>query len=143
MNAERFRTVMNAVDDDLLEQAVRPAGKRPVRIHRFAALAACLCIVVGLFWSRMTPHTLTEEDLLDAGYVLNLPEGTGYVTDLGMTGPVRSVLGIRPEQSMETFLGGLPGRYQVAPGPCKLQGVVFTLATDTGLCVGVEQIDIR
>jgi len=71
------------------------------------------------------------------------PKGTGYVTDLGMTGPVRSVLGIRPEQSIETFLGGLPGRYQVASGPCKLQGAVFTLDTDTGLCVGVEQIDIR
>ena len=87
MNAERFRTVMNAVDDDLLEQAVRPAGKRPVRIHRFVAVAACLCIVVGLFWSRMTPHTLTEEDLLDAGYVLNLPEGAKNVVyalvDLG------------------------------------------------------------
>ena len=53
-----------------------------------------------------------------------LPKGTGYVTDLGMTGPVNSVLGIRPQQSIETFLGGLPGRYQVADGPCKMQGVV-------------------
>ena len=71
------------------------------------------------------------------------PKGTGYITDLGMTGPVESVLGIRPEQSMETFLGGLPGRYRVAGGPCKMEGAIFTLESNTGLCVAVERIDIR
>ena len=71
------------------------------------------------------------------------PKGTGYITDLGMTGPVESVLGIRPEQSVETFLGGLPGRYRVAGGACKMEGAIFTLESDTGLCVAVERIDIR
>lgn len=37
------------------------------------------------------------------------PKGTGYLTDLGMTGAVESVLGIQPQQSVEMFLGGLPG----------------------------------
>lgn len=72
-----------------------------------------------------------------------LPRGTGYLTDLGMTGPVTSVLGIRPEQSIEMFLGGLPGRFQVAEGPCKMQGAVFSLDSESGLCTAVEQIDIR
>ena len=72
-----------------------------------------------------------------------LPKGTGYLTDLGMTGPVTSVLGIRPEQSVEMFLGGLPGRYQVAPGPGKMQGAVFSLDSENGLCLDVEQVDIR
>ena len=71
------------------------------------------------------------------------PKGTGYITDLGMTGPIESVLGIRPEQSVETFLGGLPGRYRVAGGPCKMQCAIFTLDSDTGLCTGVERLDIR
>lgn len=71
------------------------------------------------------------------------PKGTGYITDLGMTGPVRSVLGVRPEQSVETFLGGLPGRYQTAEGACKLQGAVFSLDSATGLCVAVERVDVR
>ena len=71
------------------------------------------------------------------------PQGTGYVTDLGMTGPDRSVLGIRPEQSVEFFLGGLPGRYQAADGPCTAQGCVFTLSSDTGLCTAVERITIK
>ena len=54
-----------------------------------------------------------------------------------------SVLGIEPEQSIETFLGGLPGRYRPAEGPCKMQGCVFTVETTTGKCLGVERIDIR
>ena len=70
------------------------------------------------------------------------PKGTGYITDLGMTGPRESVLGIRPEQSVEFFLGGLPGRYRTAEGACKLQGAIFTLDSGTGLCVGVERIEV-
>ena len=71
------------------------------------------------------------------------PKGTGYITDLGMTGPIESVLGVDPRQSVESFLGGLPGRYKPAEGPCKLQGAVFTLDGNTGLCLGVERIEIR
>ena len=70
------------------------------------------------------------------------PKGTGYITDLGMTGPRESVLGIRPEQSVEFCLGGLPGRYRTAEGACKLQGAIFTLDSGTGLCVGVERIEV-
>lgn len=51
-----------------------------------------------------------------------LPQGTGYITDLGMTGPKQSVIGIRPELSIEKFRGGLYSRYQAADGPCCLSG---------------------
>ena len=90
---------------------------------------------VSALWGTHT-HVATAD-----GQVL--PQGTGYQTDLGMTGPIRSVLGILPEQSVETFLGGLPGRYQVADGPCKLCGAVFTLDTGTGLCTEVERLEVR
>ena len=90
---------------------------------------------VSALWGTHTHVPTADEHVMDGG--------TGYITDLGMTGPVRSVLGIRPEQSIETFLGGLPGRYQVAEDPCRMQGAVFTLNTETGLCEQVERIDIR
>ena len=87
----------------------------------------------------------------DAGVVIKeptadeevFPKGTGYISDLGMTGPVRGVIGVEPQQSIEGFLGGLPGRYRAAEGPCKLQGAVFTLDDATGLCTAVERIDVR
>ena len=71
-----------------------------------------------------------------------LPKGTGFVSDLGMTGPAVSVLGIKPEQSVNLFLGGLPQRYEPAPGPGKLNSVLFTVDTDTRRCVSVERCDL-
>jgi len=71
-----------------------------------------------------------------------LPKGTGYVTDLGMTGPMHSVLGIRPELSIEKFRGGLYQRYQWANGPTKMEAVLFTIDTQTGLCLKTERMDL-
>ena len=51
-----------------------------------------------------------------------LPKGTGYVTDLGMTGPRYSVLGIKPELSIAKFRGDLTERYRWAEGETKLEG---------------------
>ena len=70
-----------------------------------------------------------------------LPKGTGYVTDLGMTGPRESVLGIRPELSIAKFRGDLPERYRWADGPTKLEGVLFTLDSATGKCLRAERVD--
>ena len=67
--------------------------------------------------------------------------GTGYVTDLGMTGPRESVLGIRPELSIAKFRGDLTERYRWADGPTKLEGVLFTLDASTGKCLRAERID--
>ena len=71
-----------------------------------------------------------------------LPKGTGYVTDLGMTGPKHSVLGIQPHLSIAKFRGDLTGRYRWAEGPTKLEAVLFTIDTETGLCRHVERVDI-
>ena len=90
---------------------------------------------VSAVWGTHT-HVQTSDGAV-------FPAGTGYITDLGMTGPIASVLGVRIQQSVESFLGGLPGRYQSADGPCKAQGCLFTLDSATGLCTAVEPVDIR
>ena len=71
-----------------------------------------------------------------------LPNGTGYVTDLGMTGPVHSVLGIRPELSISKFRGELTSRYQWANGPTKMEAVLFTIDSVTGHCRKAERVDL-
>ena len=71
-----------------------------------------------------------------------LPKGTGFVTDLGMTGPADSVLGMKSSQAINRFLGGLPMRFEPAEGPCKLEGAVFAIDTATGRCQSVKRIDI-
>ena len=72
-----------------------------------------------------------------------LPKGTGFVTDLGMAGPIHSVLGIRPNQAINRFLGGLPQRFESAEGPCKIDAVRFSVDTATGRCTAVDRVDVR
>ncbi len=69
-----------------------------------------------------------------------LPKGTGYITDLGMTGPKDSVIGIQPELSIEKFRGGVYRPYKAAEGECVLSGAVFTVDTETGRCTEVRRI---
>ena len=83
--------------------------------------------------------THTHVPTADAGV---LPRGTGYVTDLGMTGPKNSVLGVRPEQSIAMFRGDLTSRYQWATGATKLEAVLFTIDSATGLCRQAERVDL-
>ena len=71
-----------------------------------------------------------------------LPKGTGYVTDLGMTGPKYSVLGIRPDLSIAKFRGDLPERYRWAEGETKMEAVLFTIDSATGLCKMAERVSL-
>ena len=71
-----------------------------------------------------------------------LPKGTGYITDLGMTGPRHSVLGIQPKLSIAKFRGDLTERYRWAEGETKLEAVLFTIDTATGLCRKAERVDL-
>lgn len=70
-----------------------------------------------------------------------LPKGTGYVTDLGMTGPKESVLGIRPELSIAKFRGDLTERYRWADGTTKMEAALFTIDAATGKCLKAERVD--
>ena len=72
-----------------------------------------------------------------------LPKGTGYISDLGMTGAVHSVLGIDPEQSIGKFMGDPPRRYESAKGPSKLEGCVFEIDSDTGRCLKAEGVRLK
>ena len=128
-----------AAADKLLREGEKPTFTL-IDFHAEAtseklALAYHLDGRVSALWGTHT-HVPTADERV-------FPKGTGYITDLGMTGPIESVLGVRPEQSVEAFLGGLPGRYRPADGPCKAQGCIFTLDDATGLCTAVERVDIR
>jgi metallophosphoesterase (TIGR00282 family) len=56
-----------------------------------------------------------------------MPEGTAYITDLGMTGPVISILGMEKEPIIQKFLNGRPARFEVAGGSAQIQGVILSL----------------
>lgn len=71
------------------------------------------------------------------------PKGTGYISDLGMTGPKWSVLGVCKEQSIAMFRGDLTSRFVPAPGPCVMQGALFDIDEQTGGCRAVTRIEVE
>jgi len=69
-----------------------------------------------------------------------LPHGSGFISDLGMTGSAESVLGVRYEQSVAFFRGDLPGRFESADQDLRIQGALFEI-DQQGKCTSVSLID--
>ena len=71
-----------------------------------------------------------------------LPKGTAYITDLGLTGPVDSVIGVEPELALARFLSGMPNRFEPAKGPAMLQGAVIRIDPETGRGLSIERLRV-
>jgi metallophosphoesterase (TIGR00282 family) len=69
-----------------------------------------------------------------------LPRGTGYVSDLGMTGPIDSVIGFAPETVLPRFLNGLPTRFAVGSGPVVLNALLIDVDPHSGRTHSLERI---
>lgn len=69
-----------------------------------------------------------------------LPRGSGYITDLGMTGPVDGVIGSDAESVIERFRTKMPTRFKVAEGRIEAEGAIFTLDENTKKITSVKRI---
>jgi calcineurin-like phosphoesterase len=69
-----------------------------------------------------------------------LTGGTAYISDVGMTGPADSVIGMLTEVAMERFLMGMPRRYEVGEGPVILNAVVIDVDETTGTSRRIERV---
>jgi hypothetical protein len=72
-----------------------------------------------------------------------LPKGTGYITDVGMTGTIHSVLGVKTEIIIEKFKTKLPQRFDLASGDCKMECIIFDIDDKTGSCTDCEALRIE
>ena len=80
-------------------------------------------------------HVQTADDQI-------LPKGTAYVTDIGMTGPLHSVIGVKKELAIEKFLTGMPRRFEVASGPSVFCAVLLELDARLGKALSIERFRI-
>lgn len=80
-------------------------------------------------------HTQTADEMI-------LQNGTGYITDIGMTGPRKSVIGMDVDASLKRFVTSLPERYKIASGECKLNAVVFEINDENNKTDKVYRINI-
>lgn len=71
-----------------------------------------------------------------------LEKGTGYITDIGMTGPENSVIGMDVDASLKRFVTSLPEKYKLAEGSCMLNGVIFDINDETNKVRKVYRINV-
>jgi hypothetical protein len=69
-----------------------------------------------------------------------LPKGTGYITDIGMSGPIESVIGVKVEICVRRGLTQMPIKMESAEGDASILGALFTIDKETRRCVAVERI---
>lgn len=69
-----------------------------------------------------------------------LPQGTAYISDVGMTGPRDGVIGMDRERILERFLTALPVRFEVAAGPAQINAVAVDVDEETGKARRIERI---
>ena len=71
-----------------------------------------------------------------------LPNGTGFITDVGMVGPIESVLGVNPKCIVRKMTTHLPTRFEVTNDPCRLDAVLLKIDEKTGKCAEVTRFDL-
>jgi 2',3'-cyclic-nucleotide 2'-phosphodiesterase len=71
-----------------------------------------------------------------------LPKGTAYITDLGLTGPTESIIGVDPQIALQRFLTQMPHRFEPAKGPASLQGAVIRIEPESGRGLSIERLRI-
>jgi metallophosphoesterase (TIGR00282 family) len=69
-----------------------------------------------------------------------LPKGTAYLTDVGMTGPHDSIIGVEVEAALGRFLNGMPARFETATGNPRLNAVVIDAEDETGKATDIERL---
>ena len=69
-----------------------------------------------------------------------MPKGTGYITDIGMTGPKESVIGMNIQASVKRFETALPERYKIAEGECIFNGVIFDIDDESSKVISIKRI---
>jgi hypothetical protein len=69
-----------------------------------------------------------------------LPKGTAYCSDIGMTGPYDSVIGVEKEPILQRFLTGMPSRFETAKGDPRLAAVVVDVDPESGRARGIERM---
>ena len=124
--------------DGLLEQI-----KSKIVFVDFHAEATSEKVAFGWYLDgRVTAVVGTHTHIPTADQTV-LPKGTAYITDVGMTGPYDSVIGVKKELVIDSFLSGMPARFEAANGDVRLCAVVVECVDQTGRASKMEQIILR
>lgn len=141
------RTDMNVLSenpflvvDDIINKI---KGSVDIIIVDFHAEATAEKIAMGYFLdSKVTAMYGTHTHVQTADEKI-LNKGTAYITDIGMTGPKTSVIGMDVDASIKRFVTSLPERYKLAEGECMLNGCIFEINDETCKAEKIVRINVN
>jgi metallophosphoesterase (TIGR00282 family) len=138
------RTYMQSIEnpftdaDRLLEESSEPLP--PVRMVDFHCEITSEKNALGLYLDGRVSAVVGTHTHVVTGDERILPGGTAYLTDLGMTGPIWSVIGFDPKTVLPRFLNALPTRFEVGEGPVIFNAAQIDIDPATGRALAIERI---
>jgi metallophosphoesterase (TIGR00282 family) len=139
------RVFMQPLDDPfavVLREIEAVRGRARVILVDFHAEATSEKVAMG--WhldGRVTAIFGTHTHVQTADERL-LPKGTAYLTDVGMTGPHDSIIGVTVEAALGRFVNAMPARFESATGPGRLNAIIVTADPSTGKATGIERLNL-
>jgi metallophosphoesterase (TIGR00282 family) len=138
------RTYMQPIEnpftdaDRLFDEASEPLP--PIRLVDFHCEITSEKNALGLYLDGRVSVVVGTHTHVVTGDERILPKGTAYLTDLGMTGPLYSVIGFDPKTVLPRFLNALPTRFEVGEGPVVLNACQVDVDPATGRALQIERL---
>ena len=114
--------------------------KTPIIFVDFHAEVTSEKVAMGYFLDGKVSVVFGTHTHIQTADAKILDGGTGYITDLGMTGPADSVLGMNKTIIVNRFVSGTPQKFEIATGKGQFCGCIFTVCETTGKCTDVERL---
>ena len=139
------RVFMNPVDCPFktMDRILNEIPKNVPVFVDFHAEATSEKITLGYYLDGRVTAVCGTHTHVQTSDTLVLPKGTAYLTDLGMTGPYVSSIGRDLKPVTRRFITGMPSRFDVADGPCVLEGAVIDFDPATKVASAIETVRIR
>lgn len=117
--------------------------KTKVIIVDFHAEATSEKVAMGRYLAGRVSAVLGTHTHVGTADASILPEGTAYVTDVGMVGPADSVIGVDTASAIRSFLTGMPHRFFVGEGPVTFDAVLVEVDEATGKAISIQRIQMK
>ena len=139
------RVFMNPVDCPFkaMDRVLAEIPKDVPVFVDFHAEATSEKITMGYYLDGRVTAVVGTHTHVQTSDALVLPKGTAYLTDLGMTGPYVSSIGRDLKPVTRKFLTGMPSRFEVAEGPCVLEGALIDFDPATKKASSIEPFRVR
>lgn len=135
-----FMTPVDCPFREGLREVERLSSITKIIIIDFHAEATSEKMALGYFFDGKVSAVIGTHTHVQTADERILPKGTAYITDVGMTGPIDSIIGIETQQIIDRFLYQMPRKFEVAKGRTVFSAVVVDVNTKTGLSRSIQRL---